>query len=57
MRIIYDKVTPISSASRVENDGEALGLGIVSCISVEDFYAHTPSCQYVKDDCAFFKVL
>jgi len=50
MRITYDKDTSLSSASRVENDSEALGLAIVSCISVEDFYAHTPSCQYVKDE-------
>ncbi|XP_065896299.1 TNF receptor-associated factor 4-like [Dysidea avara] len=57
IRITYDKDTPASSASRVENDDEGLGLGIVNCISVVDFYKNTPFCQYVKDDCAFFKVL
>ena len=57
--VSYDDDTPNDITSRVvDSEISSKGLGIRSeqYISSEDLYKVTPTCQYLKNDCAFFQV-
>ena len=55
--VIYDDDTPDSIAGRVtEGHKNKNGWGHSRYISNKELNDNTPTCQYLKDDCLFFKV-
>ena len=52
--VIYNEY--VSQGRVTANDKDASGWGLPKLISNEDLYKVTPTCQYLKDDCAFFRI-
>lgn len=53
---LYDSTTSPSSACRVRHGDKPYGWGAPSFISLERLHSATATCQYLKDNCIYFKV-
>ena len=54
--IYYDDNTPDENAGRVTEGDKAHGWGDDEFISIEDLFRTTRKCQFLVDDCVFFRV-